>query len=38
VLLKGSGFSEVWPQLWPILLFLAVMTTIAMRRYRQTLD
>src|SRR6185437_11958575 len=38
ILLKGNGVAEVLPQLWPILLFLLVVATIALRRYRQTLD
>ncbi len=38
ILLKGNGWAEVWPQLWPILLFLGAMTGIALRRFRQTLD
>jgi ABC-2 type transport system permease protein len=38
ILLKGSGWAEVWPQLWPILVFLGVMSAIALRRFRQTLD
>jgi ABC-2 type transport system permease protein len=38
ILLKGTGWAEAWPQLWPILLFLVVVATVALRRYRQTLD
>lgn len=38
ILLKGTGWAEAWPSLWPILLFLAIVATIALRRYRQTLD
>jgi ABC-2 type transport system permease protein len=38
ILLKGNGAAEVLPQLWPIALFLLVVATIALRRYRQTLD
>jgi ABC-2 type transport system permease protein len=38
ILLKGNGMAEVLPQLWPIALFLLVVATIALRRYRQTLD
>ena len=38
ILLKGNGWAEVWPQLWPILVFLGVMAAIALRRFRQTLD
>jgi ABC-2 type transport system permease protein len=38
ILLKGVTFWEVWPNLWPIIVFLIVVATIALRRYRQTLD
>ncbi len=38
VLLKGNGFAEIAPELWPILLFMLVAGTVALKRYRQTLD
>jgi ABC-2 type transport system permease protein len=38
ILLKGNGLVECAPDLWPIALFLAVMLTIGITRYRQTLD
>jgi len=38
ILLKGNGLAECVPELWPIALFVAVMLTIAVKRYRQTLD
>jgi ABC-2 type transport system permease protein len=38
VLLKGNGLAEIWPELWPIALFLAVAMAVAVKRYRQTLD
>jgi len=38
ILLKGNGFAEIAPELWPLLLFLAVAMTIGVKRYRQTLD
>lgn len=38
ILLKGNVFADIWPNLWPMLLFLAVVTVVALRRYRQTLD
>jgi ABC-2 type transport system permease protein len=38
ILLKGNGWPEVMPQVWPILLFLFVVAVLALRRYRQTLD
>ena len=38
ILLKGNGFAEIAPDLWPIALFLVVMLVIGIKRYRQTLD
>ena len=38
VMLKGIGFADVGRELWPIMLFAAIMLTIAVKRYRQTLD
>jgi ABC-2 type transport system permease protein len=38
VLLKDNGWVETWPDLWPLFAILAVVTIIALRRYRVTLD
>lgn len=38
IVLKGIGFSDILPELWPMLLFVMVVMTIAVKRYRQTLD
>jgi ABC-2 type transport system permease protein len=38
ILLKGNGLREIIPQLWPIVLFIAVTMTVAVKRYRRTLD
>jgi ABC-2 type transport system permease protein len=38
ILLKGSGPAEIAPNLWPIGLFLVTVATIALIRYRETLD
>jgi ABC-2 type transport system permease protein len=38
ILLKGNGFDDVAPELWPIGLFAAVALIIGVKRYRQTLD
>jgi ABC-2 type transport system permease protein len=38
ILLKGNGIVECAPDLWPIALFVAVILTIGIKRYRQTLD
>lgn len=38
ILLKDNGFPEIWPDLWPLLLFTFVAGTIALLRFRRTLD
>jgi ABC-2 type transport system permease protein len=38
ILLKGNGFTDILPELWPIALFATVMMTLGIKRYRQTLD
>lgn len=38
ILLKGSHFTDIWPQIWPILLFGLTLLIIGIRRYRQSLD
>ena len=38
VMLKGNGFMESWPNLWPLGLFLVAVATLAVMRYQRTLD
>jgi len=38
ILLKGSGFLDVWREIMPILGFMTVVMFIGFKRYRQTLD
>lgn len=38
IMLKGNTLAEVLPHAWPIALFMLVAGSIAMLRYRQTLD
>ncbi len=38
ILLKGNGMVEIWPDIWPMILFLFAAGTIAVLRFRQTLD
>lgn len=38
ILLKGNTFTQLWQELWPMLLFLFVAGALALMRYRQTLD
>ena len=37
-LLKGLGLAESWPSLLALVVFVGVVTTLAMARYRTTLD
>jgi ABC-2 type transport system permease protein len=38
ILLKGNGAGEILPELWPIAAFLVAAATVALLRYRETLD
>jgi ABC-2 type transport system permease protein len=38
ILLKGNGPAQIAQEVWPIALFVVVMLTLAVKRYRQTLD
>jgi ABC-2 type transport system permease protein len=38
IMLKGGGIGDVTGQLWTLVIILAVISTLAMLRYRQTLD
>jgi ABC-2 type transport system permease protein len=38
ILLKGNGLLDIWPQLWPILLFMLAVIAVGLRLYRRTLD
>jgi ABC-2 type transport system permease protein len=38
ILLKDNGFGEIWPDLWPLILFTFTVGTIALARFRRTLD
>jgi ABC-2 type transport system permease protein len=38
LLLKGNGWNEIAPDLWPIALFAFVVVTVAVGFYRETLD
>ena len=38
VLLKGSGFFDIWREVVAIIVFMLVVMVIALRRYRDTLD
>jgi len=38
IMLKGNDLAEITGQLWPIALFMLAAGTVAMKRYRQTVD
>ncbi|MDR8730571.1 ABC transporter permease [Burkholderia pseudomultivorans] len=38
ILLKGDGWADLWPSVWPVALFTVVVMGIALRFYRRTLD
>jgi ABC-2 type transport system permease protein len=38
ILLKGNGFAEIWPDTWPLVLFLVIAGGLALLRFRKTLD
>ncbi|AAZ97035.1 ABC-2 type transport system permease protein [Thiobacillus denitrificans ATCC 25259] len=38
IMLKGNGWAETWPNVWPLLLFMAIVMAIGFKRYRKTLD
>ncbi|MBS0320549.1 MAG: ABC transporter permease, partial [Proteobacteria bacterium] len=38
ILLKGNGFEDLWPNVWPLMIFTAVVMVFALRFYKRTLD
>lgn len=38
IMLKGNGLVEIWPGLWPLLLFMLVIMAVGLKRFRKTLD
>jgi ABC-2 type transport system permease protein len=38
ILLKGNGWADSWPNVWPIVVFTVVLMCIASATYRRTLD
>ena len=38
IMLKGNGWTETWPNVWPLLVFMLVVMAIGFKRYRKTLD
>ncbi|MFC0397825.1 ABC transporter permease [Paraburkholderia rhizosphaerae] len=38
ILLKGNGWADLWPSVWPVAIFTVVVMAVAVRFYRRTLD
>src|SRR5216110_691587 len=38
IMLKGNGLWDLWPQIWPILVFMVVVILIGLGFYKRTLD
>jgi ABC-2 type transport system permease protein len=38
ILLKGNGWENSWPSVWPLMVFTLVLMTVAVKTYRRTLD
>ena len=38
IMLKGNGLLDLWPQIWPILVFMVVVISIGLGFYKRTLD
>ncbi|MEZ5453562.1 MAG: ABC transporter permease [Thiothrix sp.] len=38
ILLKGNNLQEMWPHMWPIMLFMLVIVVLGAKFYRRTLD
>jgi ABC-2 type transport system permease protein len=38
ILLKGNGWSDSWPSVWPMMVFTLTLMGVAVATYRRTLD
>jgi ABC-2 type transport system permease protein len=38
IVLKGNGWVDLWPNIWPMMIFTLVVMAVAVRFYRRTLD
>lgn len=38
ILLKGNGWADLWPHVWPLLIFTVLVMALALKFYRRTLD
>jgi ABC-2 type transport system permease protein len=38
IMLKGNGWADSWPSVWPMMIFTVVLMGVAVATYRRTLD
>jgi len=38
IMLKGNGWENSWPSVWPMMVFTLLVMTMAVKTYRRTLD
>jgi ABC-2 type transport system permease protein len=38
IFLKGGGWWDLWPSIWPLMVFTVVVMAVAVKFYRKTLD
>ena len=38
IMLKGNGLAALWPEIWPLLVFMLAVIAIGLRFYKRTLD
>ncbi|MGO9940230.1 MAG: ABC transporter permease [Terracidiphilus sp.] len=38
IMLKGNGWADSWPSVWPMMIFTVALMSIAVATYRRTLD
>jgi ABC-2 type transport system permease protein len=38
IMLKGNGFMDLWPQMWPIVVFMLAVIGVGLRFYKRTRD
>ena len=38
IVLRGAGLLDIWPDIWPLLLFGSAALLISITRFRKTLD
>jgi ABC-2 type transport system permease protein len=38
ILLKGNGWTDIVPEVWPLLVFMGVVLAVGLKRFKRTLD